>query len=114
MDKELLKIISEFQKYDQLNQSAIGRYADTLISPDDPAGVAFLNYKKQKLEAADALDRPRRFQEFLKRRRDLLDALEKSIIEQGKAVLVKETERAINAELQKMADKAVKFYFKIK
>ena len=116
MNNELIKILIEFEKYDRQNQrqSAIGRYADTLIPADNPAEIAYSNYKRQKLAAIDELDKPRRFREFLKHRRDLLDVLEKSIIQASEKEIVKEAERTISNDLQKMADKTIKFYFKIK
>ena len=110
---ELIRILREFEKYDRQNQhqSAAGRIADKLAPADD---VAFQNYKQQKLATSDALDKPRRFREFLKHRRDLLDVLEKSIIQASEKEIVKEVERTISNDLQKMADKTVKYYFKIK
>ena len=115
MNNEFIKILVEFEKYDRQNQrqSAIGRYADTLIPADNPAEIAFSNYKRQKLAAIDALDKPRRFREFLNHRRDLLDALGKSIIQGSEKEIAKEAERMISDELQKMADKTVKYYFKL-
>lgn len=115
MNNELIKILVEFEKYDRKNQlqSAIGRYADTLIPADDLASIAFMNYKKQKQAAFDELDKPRRFREFLNHRRDLLDALGKSIIQGSEKEIAKEAERTISDELQKMADKTVKYYFKL-
>ena len=118
MNHEMIKIFAEFEKYDRQNQrqSAIGRYADTLIPADDADAannIAFQNYKRQKLAAVDALDKPRRFREFLNHRRDLLDALGKSIIRESEKELAKEAERTISEELQKMADKTVRYYFKL-
>ena len=113
MNHELLKILIEFEKYDQQNRRAIDQYFDTLISADNPAEIAFSNYKRQKLAAVDALDKPRRFREFLNHRRDLLDALGKSIIQGSEKEIAKEAERTISDELQKMADKTVKYYFKL-
>jgi len=57
--------------------------------------------------------RPQRFLQFLQRRRDLLDCLERSIIADNTEQIEKGVEQTAETELQKMVDKMSKFYFKL-
>ena len=104
-------MFQEFQKYEKA--ASCNKFAGVTTFNGEPK-TANEYYFQAKSEEAAAYDRKKRFQEFLNHRRDLLDAMTKSMIQECETEIVKATERAINADLQKMADKAVKFYFKIK
>ena len=70
-----------------------------------------LTYKLHK-QSKDFL-RPQRFLQFLQRRRDLLDCLERSIIADSTEQIEKGVEQTAEKELQKIADKMTGYYFKL-
>ena len=98
--EQILKIFREFEK-----EESRGSWIDAFADKDS------LTYKlhKQKQD----LFRPQRFIEFLHRRRDLLDCLERSIIADNAEQIEKDVEQAAEKELQKIADKMTGYYFKL-
>lgn len=73
---------------------------------------AFENYAKAKDEISDIMDRKRRFIEYLNHRRDLLDALQRSVIESSEEALQISVEKELNKSIQQMADKTVRVFFR--
>lgn len=100
VQQQILKIFREFEQ-EESRDSWIEAFADK----DSPT------YKLHQ-QRKDFL-RPRRFLQFLQRRRDLLDCLERSIIADNTEQIEKGVEQTAETELQKMADKMSKFYFKL-
>jgi len=66
---------------------------------------------RAKEEASVALDKRQRFGAYLNHRRDLLDALTRSVVESSAKEITDTAEKSIDEAVRKMADKVVKFYF---
>lgn len=98
--EQILKIFREFEKEERR-----GGWIEAFADEDS------LNYKLH--QAKKDFLRPQRFLQFLQRRRDLLDSLEKSIIENCKGQIEKGVEQTAKKELQKIADKMTGYYFKL-
>lgn len=98
--EQILNIFREFEK-----EESRGSWLETFADKDSPT---YKLYKQSK----DFL-RPQRFLQFLQRRRDLLDCLERSIIADNTEQIEKGVEQTVETELQKMADKMSKFYFRL-
>ena len=97
---QILNIFREFEK-----EESRGSWIEAFADKDS------LTYKlhKQKQD----LFRPQRFLQFLQKRRDLLDCLEKSIIADNAEQIEKGVEQTAEKELQKIADKMTGYYFKL-
>lgn len=98
--EQILKIFREFEK-----EESQGSWLETFADKDS------LTYKLHK-QSKDFL-RPQRFLQFLQRRRDLLDCLERSIIADSTEQIEKGVEQTAEKELQKIADKMTGYYFKL-
>lgn len=98
--EQILKIFREFEKEESHNS-----WLDVFADKDSPT------YKLQK-QANDFL-RPQRFIQFLHRRKDLLDILERSIVEDNKKQIEQDIKQTAEKELQKLADKMIQYYFKL-
>ena len=98
--EQILKIFRELEK-----EESQGSWLETFADKDS------LTYKLHK-QSKDFL-RPQRFLQFLQRRRDLLDCLERSIIADSTEQIEKGVEQTAEKELQKIADKMTGYYFKL-
>ena len=98
--EQILKIFREFEK-----EEIRGSWLETFADKDS------LTYKLHK-QSKDFL-RPQRFLQFLQRRRDLLDCLERSIIADSTEQIEKGVEQTAEKELQNIADKMTGYYFKL-
>ena len=110
MFTELLQIFQGFETYDKINRS---HWTDYMVPPrKGTTPSAFENYVKAKDEISDIMDRKRRFIEYLNHRRDLLDALQRSVIESNEEALQISVEKKLNKSIQQMADKTVRVFFR--
>ena len=96
---QILNIFREFEK-----EESHGRWIEAFTDKDS------FNYKlyQQKKE----FFREQRFLHFLQRRHDLLDSLERSVVNDNKEQIEKDITKTAEPELQKIADKMTGYYFK--
>lgn len=73
---------------------------------------AFENYKRAKADWQDEQSRRQRFYDFLMQRRDLVDAVAKSVIDSSTKEITAKAEQELSQAFHEKLDKTVKYYFK--
>lgn len=76
------------------------------------APTALENYKKAKESWQDEQSRHQRLYDFLMQRRDLVDALAKSVIDSSAKEIQVKAEQEIDKAVKEKIDKTVRLYFK--
>lgn len=110
MFRELLQILQEFERQDSANR--ITWIEATLAAQNGSAPSAFENYKRAKEEWQDEQSRRQRFYDFLMQRRDLVDAVAKSVIDSSTKEITAKAEQELSKAFCEKLDKTVKYYFK--
>lgn len=110
MFHELLQILQDFERQDSANHLA--QIEAALAAQSRSAPNAFENYKRAKAEWQDEQSRRQRFYDFLMQRRDLVDAVAKSVIDSSTKEITAKAEQELSQAFHKKLDKTVKYYFK--
>lgn len=110
MFRELLQIFQDFERQDSANRLTWIEAA--LAAQSGSAPSAFENYKRAKEEWQDEQSRRQRFYDFLMQRRDLVDAVAKSVIDSSTKEITAKAEQELSQALREKLDKTVKYYFK--
>ena len=110
MFQELLQILQEFERQDSANR--ISWIEAALAAQSGSAPSAFENYKRAKEEWQDEQSRRQRFYDFLMQRRDLVDAVAKSVIDSSTKEITTKAEQELSKAFCEKLDKTVKYYFK--
>lgn len=110
MFQELLQILQDFERQDSANR--ITWIEAVLAAQSDPAPSAYENYKRAKAEWQDEQSRRQRFYDFLMQRRDLVDAVAKSVIDSSTKEITAKAKQELSQTLREKLDKTVKYYFK--
>lgn len=110
MFHELLQILQDFERQDSANR--ITWIEDALAAQSDYAPSAFENYKRAKAEWQDEQSRRQRFYDFLMQRRDLVDAVAKSVIDSSTKEIIAKAEQELSQAFHEKLDKTIKYYFK--
>lgn len=110
MFHELLQILQDFERQDSANR--ITQIEAALAAQSGSAPSAFENYKRAKEEWQDEQSRRQRFYDFLMQRRDLVDAVAKSVIDSSTKEITAKAEQELSQALREKLDKTVKYYFK--
>lgn len=110
MFHELLQILQDFEHQDSANRIAWIEAA--LAAQSGSAPTAYENYKRAKAEWQDEQSRRQRFYDFLMQRRDLVDAVAKSVIDSSTKEITAKAEQELSKAFQEKLDKTVKYYFK--
>ena len=110
MFHKLLQILQEFERQDSANRITWIEAASAAQSGSAPS--AFENYKRAKEEWQDEQSRRQRFYDFLMQRRDLVDAVAKSVIDSSTKEITAKAEQELSQAFHEKLDKTVKYYFK--
>lgn len=110
MFHELLQILQDFERQDSANR--ITWIEAALAAQNGSAPTAYENYKRAKEEWQDEQSRRQRFYDFLMQRRDLVDAVAKSVIDSSTKEIAAKAEQELSQAFQEKLDKTVKYYFK--
>ena len=110
MFRELLQILQDFERQDSANRLTWIEAA--LAAQSSSAPSAYENYKQAKAEWQDEQSRRQRFYDFLMQRRDLVDAVAKSVIDSSTKEIAAKAEQELSQAFQEKLDKTVKYYFK--
>ena len=110
MFHELLQILQDFERQDSANR--IPWIEAALAAQSGPAPSAYENYKRAKAEWQDEQNRRQRFYDFLMQRRDLVDAVAKSVIDSSTKEITAKAEQELSKAFCEKLDKTVKYYFK--
>lgn len=110
MFRELLQIFQEFERQDSANRLTWIEAALAAQSGSTPS--AYENYKRAKAEWQDEQNRRQRFYDFLMQRRDLVDAVAKSVIDSSTKEITAKAEQELSKAFCEKLDKTVKYYFK--
>lgn len=102
--------MQDFERQDSANR--ITWIEAVLAAQSDPAPSAYENYKRAKAEWQDEQSRRQRFYDFLMQRRDLVDAVAKSVIDSSTKEITAKAEQELSQTLREKLDKTVKYYFK--
>lgn len=107
---ELLQILQDFERQDSANRLTWIEAA--LAAQSGSAPNAYENYKQAKAEWQDEQSRRQRFYDFLMQRRDLVDAVAKSVIDSSTKEITAKAEQEFSKVFCEKLDKTVKYYFK--
>ena len=110
MFRELLQILQDFERQDSANRLTWIEAA--LAAQSGSAPSAFENYKRAKAEWQDEQSRRQRFYDFLMQRRNLVDAVAKSVIDSSTKEITAKAEQEFSKAFHEKLDKTVKYYFK--
>ena len=110
MFRELLQILQDFERQDSTNR--LTWIETALAAQSGSAPNAYENYKRAKAEWQDEQSRRQRFYDFLMQRRDLVDAVAKSVIDSSTKEITTKAEQELSKAFQEKLDKTVKYYFK--
>lgn len=110
MFKELLQILQDFESQDKANRTHW--IENVLAAQSGSAPTALENYKKAKESWQDEQSRHQRLYDFLMQRRDLVDALAKSVIDSSAKEIQVKAEQEIDKAAKEKIDKTVRLYFK--
>lgn len=110
MFRELLQILQDFERQDSANR--ITWIEAALAAQSGSAPSAYENYKRAKAEWQDEQSRRQRFYDFLMQRRDLVDAVAKSVIDSSTKEITAKAEQELSQAFQEKLDKTIKHYFK--
>lgn len=102
--------MQDFERQDSANRLTWIEAA--LATQSGSAPNAFENYKRAKAEWQDEQSRRQRFYDFLMQRRDLVDAVAKSVIDSSTKEITAKAEQELSQAFQEKLDKTVKYYFK--
>lgn len=102
--------MQDFERQDSANR--ITWIEAALAAQSGSAPSAFENYKRAKAEWQDEQSRRQRFYDFLMQRRDLVDAVAKSVIDSSAKEITAKAEQELSQAFQEKLDKTVKYYFK--
>ncbi len=102
--------MQDFERQDSANRLTWMEAA--LAAQSSSAPSAFENYKRAKEEWQDEQSRRQRFYDFLMQRRDLVDAVAKSVIDSSTKEITAKAEQELSQALREKLDKTVKYYFK--
>ena len=113
MINEIVQLFIDFQKEER--RYNLDKYAAQLEQSADRKKQEETAYKYYK-QSKDFNDnnRRRRFTLFLKRRRQVLDMLEKSAVESNMEQIENEIQQTAESELQKLVDKTFRYYFNMR
>ena len=110
MFRELLQIFQDFERQDSANRLTWIEAA--LAAQSGSAPSTFENYKRAKEKWQDEQSRRQRFYDFLMQRRDLVDAVAKSVIDSSTKEITAKAEQELSKAFCEKLDKTVKYYFK--
>lgn len=102
--------MQDFERQDSANRLTWIEAA--LATQSGPAPDAYENYKRAKAEWQDEQSRRQRFYDFLMQRRDLVDAVAKSVIDSSTKEITAKAEQELSQAFHEKLDKTVKYYFK--
>ena len=102
--------MQDFERRDSVNR--ITWKGAALAAQSGSAPSAYENYKRAKAEWQDEQSRRQRFYDFLMQRRDLVDAVAKSVIDSSTKEITAKAEQELSQAFQEKLDKTVKYYFK--
>ena len=100
----------DFERHDSANRLTWIEAA--LAAQSSSAPSAYENYKRAKAEWQDEQSRRQRFYDFLMQRRDLVDAVAKSVIDSSTKEITAKAEQELSQAFHEKLDKMVKYYFK--
>ena len=83
-----------------------------LAAQSGSAPTALENYKRAKESWQDEQSRRQRFYDYLMQRRDLVNALAKSVIDSSAREIQVKTEQELDKAVKEKIDKTVRLYFK--
>lgn len=110
MFQELLQILQDFERQDSANRFTWIESALAAHSRYTPS--AFENYKQAKADWQDEQSRRQRFYEFLMHRRDLVDAVAKSVIDSSTKEITAKAEQELIQAIHEKLNKTVQCHFK--
>ncbi|WP_329737452.1 hypothetical protein [Clostridium phoceensis] len=102
--------MQDFERQDSANRLTWIEAA--LAAQSGSAPNAYENYKQAKAEWQDEQSRRQRFYDFLMQRRDLVDAVAKSVIDSSTKEITAKAEQEFSKVFCEKLDKTVKYYFK--
>lgn len=102
--------MQDFERQDSANR--LTWIETALAAQSGSAPNAYENYKRAKAEWQDEQSRRQRFYDFLMQRRDLVDAVAKSVIDSSTKEITAKAEQELSQALREKLDKTVKYYFK--
>lgn len=102
--------MQDFERQDSANR--ITWIEAALAAQSGSAPSAFENYKRAKAEWQDEQSRRQRFYDFLMQRRDLVDAVAKSVIDSSTKEITAKAEQELSQAFHEKLDKTIKYYFK--
>lgn len=102
--------MQDFERQDSANR--ITWIEAALAAQNGSAPGAFENYKRAKAEWQDEQSRRQRFYDFLMQRRDLMDAVAKSVVDSSTKEITAKAEQELSQAFCEKLDKTVKYYFK--
>ena len=102
--------MQDFERQDSANRLTWIEAALAVQSGSAPS--AFENYKRAKAEWQDEQNRRQRFYDFLMQRRDLVDAVAKSVIDSSTKEITAKAEQELSQAFHEKLDKTIKYYFK--
>lgn len=110
MFQELLQILQDFERQDSANRLTWIESALAARSGYNPS--AFKNYKRAKADWQDEQSRRQRFYDFLMNRRDLVDAVAKSVIDSSTKEITAKAEQELIQAIHERLNKTVQCHFK--
>ena len=102
--------MQDFERQDSANRITWIEVA--LAAQCSSAPSALENYKRAKADWQDEQSRRQRFCDFLMQRRDLVDAVAKSVIDSSTKEITAKAEQELTQVFREKLDKTVKYYFK--
>lgn len=102
--------MQDFERQDSVNRITWIEAALAAQSGSTPS--TYENYKRAKAEWQDEQSRRQRFYDFLMQRRDLVDAVAKSVIDSSSKEITAKAEQELSQAFHEKLDKTIKYYFK--
>lgn len=102
--------MQDFERQDSANRITWIEVA--LAAQSSSAPSALENYKRAKADWQDEQSRRQRFCDFLMQRRDLVDAVAKSVIDSSTKEITAKAEQELSQAFHEKLDKTIKHYFK--
>ena len=103
--------MQDFERQDSANRITWIEVALAAQSSSAPSALE-KNYKRAKADWQDEQSRRQRFCDFLMQRRDLVDAVAKSVIDSSTKEITAKAEQELTQVFREKLDKTVKYYFK--
>lgn len=110
MFQELLQILQDFEREDSANRLTWIESALAAQRGYNPS--AFENYKRAKADWRDEQSRRQRFYDFLMHRRDLVDAMAKSVIDSNAKEITAMAEQELIQTIHEKLNITVPCHFK--